>query len=71
MKCEIPSCQNETENYLCKEHAKQAQDKTYQVTSCSNCGMIVNIEKKKDMSEKSIIFVEHCEYCPFFNRGKK
>lgn len=70
-KCEIPECQNQTEFYLCEEHRLQAQDRNYKITNCSGCGMILKIEKKKDIAEKSNIFVENCEYCSFFNRGKK
>lgn len=70
MKCEIPNCENQTEDYLCKTHRLQAQDRNYQVTGCKSCGMIIKIETKKDIKEHSIIFVDNCEYCPFFNKGK-
>lgn len=70
MKCEIETCNEQTENFLCKVHTSIAKSKFAKFKICNKCNVIVEVridKISKDLTKSEIryTFVDECQTCKF------
>ena len=58
--CEVEGCFEKTDGYLCKKHAREAEEGN--VVTCGFCGRIKRIEPSMDGKQK-IIYEKNCLRC--------
>ena len=63
VRCELPDCSELTENSLCQNHRKEAQDENNVIVVCEKCMTILAIEPRKENDRLKYRFADHCESC--------
>lgn len=67
-KCEVISCNEETEFYLCEEHREQAQNPNYKVHICKKCYSIARIKQRSLIfgnhpRKEQFVWLDKCDNC--------
>ncbi len=63
-KCEIETCNERTDGYLCEPHKKLAESKNAKFKICERCNTIIEV-RVRDSEEDKYTFVKECKTCNF------